>query len=64
MPTLKLTCNPSLSLSLIKVHSLNIVYRDLKPENILLEPDGHVVLVDFGLAKIMTGCAANLHLMV
>jgi len=33
------------------LHSKNIVYRDLKPENILLDADGHVQLVDFGLAK-------------
>lgn len=35
------------------LHAKSIVYRDLKPENILLEPDGHIVLVDFGLAKQM-----------
>jgi len=35
------------------LHQRSIVYRDLKPENILLEPDGHIVLVDFGLAKQM-----------
>ena len=28
-----------------------VIYRDLKPENILLSHDGHVRLVDFGLAK-------------
>lgn len=38
-------------LALEALHRDDIVYRDLKPENILLEPDGHVVLVDFGLAK-------------
>lgn len=33
------------------LHMKGIVYRDLKPENILLDKNGHVVLVDFGLAK-------------
>ncbi len=28
-----------------------IVFRDLKPSNVMLRPDGHIVLVDFGIAK-------------
>jgi serine/threonine protein kinase len=31
-----------------KVHSHDIIHRDLKPNNIILQPDGKLVLIDFG----------------
>ncbi|GAA5977064.1 hypothetical protein JCM5350_007544 [Sporobolomyces pararoseus] len=37
------------------LHEKGIVYRDLKPENILLDSNGHVVLCDFGLSKVLKG---------
>ena len=30
-----------------------VVFRDLKPNNIILTPDGHIVLIDFGIAKLL-----------
>ncbi len=36
-------------------HQQGIVHRDLKPANVLLRGGTHVVVVDFGLAKILTG---------
>ncbi len=35
------------------LHELNIAYRDIKPENLLLDKEGHIRLVDFGLAKFL-----------
>ena len=33
------------------LHTKHIIYRDLKPENILIGEDGHIKIVDFGIAK-------------
>lgn len=33
------------------LHGHNIVHRDLKPENIMLDADGHIRIIDLGLAQ-------------
>ena len=36
-----------------------IIYRDTKPSNIMLKPDGDVVLIDFGTARVYRESAAE-----
>src|SRR5260370_5606675 len=38
-------------------HLENVIHRDLKPQNIMLEPQGRVLVMDFGLALSMEASA-------
>ena len=40
----------AVALAVHSLHQQNGVHQDLKPANVLLHPDGHCVLIDFGLS--------------
>ncbi len=47
------------ALQYLHTRNPSIIHRDLKPGNVRIMPDGHIYLVDFGLAKLVKGSQAT-----
>ncbi|MFZ5818675.1 MAG: protein kinase domain-containing protein [Chloroflexota bacterium] len=47
------------ALSYLHTRKPPILHRDIKPGNVKITPDGHIFLVDFGLAKVVHGSQAT-----
>jgi eukaryotic-like serine/threonine-protein kinase len=45
--------------ALVHAHGQRVIHRDLKSANVMVGPNGHVTLLDFGLARQLDGAVAG-----
>ncbi len=48
-----------LALTLDYIHQHNLFHRDIKPSNIIYQPNGNLVLIDFGTARKVTATVVD-----
>src|SRR5690242_16370229 len=58
MPQRALELTAQVCAALDQAHRSGIVHRDVKPGNVMLTPSGEVKVMDFGIARAVTGAGA------
>jgi eukaryotic-like serine/threonine-protein kinase len=60
MPSRALEITAQVCAALEQAHRAGIVHRDVKPGNVMLTPAGEVKVMDFGIARAVTGSGATM----
>jgi beta-lactam-binding protein with PASTA domain/predicted Ser/Thr protein kinase len=60
LPQRALEITAQICAALEQAHRAGIVHRDIKPGNVMLTPAGEVKVMDFGIARAVTGASATM----